>query len=248
LPDPEAPPGLTQDTLLGGRVRLLQPAQGYRAAIDPVLLAACVPARAHEAVLEGGLGAGAAALCLLARVQGASVTGVEIDPATARLAEANAAANAAALQVVQADLLAFRQGRFQHAMANPPFQEAGSGSSSPLPARRRADREAAPGTLAAWVAALSRRLAARGTLSLVLPAARLAEGAAALRAAGLGGITLLPLWPRAGEPARRILLRGLKSARSPDRVLPGLVLHQADGSYTQAANAVLRDGASLDMG
>jgi tRNA1(Val) A37 N6-methylase TrmN6 len=248
LPSPEAAPATTTDLLLGGRVRLTQPAQGYRAAIDPVLLAASVPAAANEAVLEGGLGAGAAALCLLARVPGASVTGVEIDPAMAGLAAANAAANEAALEVVNADLLGFRQGRFAHAMANPPFQEAGSGSASPLTARRRADREAAPGALGAWVAALARRLEARGTLTLVLPAARLSEAAAAMREAGLGAVTLLPLWPRADEPAKRMLLRGVKTARGPDRVLPGLVLHQASGAYTEATLAVLRHGAALDLG
>jgi tRNA1(Val) A37 N6-methylase TrmN6 len=44
----------TQDLLLGGRVRLEQPAEGLRAAIDAVLLAAAIPARAPEAVLELG--------------------------------------------------------------------------------------------------------------------------------------------------------------------------------------------------
>lgn len=248
MPSPEAAPATTTDLLLGGRVRLTQPAQGYRAAIDPVLLAASIPAAANETVLEGGLGAGAAALCLLARVPGARLTGVEIDPVMARLAATNAAANQAALEVVTGDLLGFRQGRFDHAMANPPFQEAGSGSKTPLPARRRADREAAPGALAAWVAALSRRVAARGTLTLVLPAARLSEATAAMREAGLGAVTLLPVWPRAGEPAKRMLLQGVKTARGPDRVLPGLVLHQPDGAYTQAAMAVLRDGAALRLG
>lgn len=248
MPRAEADGATTTDLLLGGRVRLTQPAQGYRAAIDPVLLAACVPARPGQAVLEGGLGAGAAALCLLARVPGARVTGVEIDPAMAGLAAANAAANQAALEVVTADLLGFRQGRFDHAMANPPFQEAGSGSESPLAARRRADREAAPGALSAWVAALSRRLAARGTLTLVLPAARLSEATAAMREAGLGAVTLLPVWPRADQPAKRMLLRGVKTSRGPDRVLPGLVLHQPDGAYTETALAVLRDGAALDLG
>jgi tRNA1(Val) A37 N6-methylase TrmN6 len=239
---------VTEGTLLGGRVRFAQPAQGYRAAIDPVLLAAFVPARPGEHVLEGGLGAGAAALCLLARVPQARVTGIEIDPALAAIAAGNAAANQAALTVETADLLAYRQGRFDHALANPPYQPAGSGSASPLTARRRADREAAADTLAAWLDALSRRLASRGTLTLVLPAARLSDAARALREAGLGAIALLPLWPRAGEPAKRLLLQGRKSARGGDRLLPGLVLHQANGTFTPAAEAVLRDGAPLGLG
>lgn len=239
---------LSQDTLLGGRVAFAQPMQGYRAAIDPVLLAASVPARPGQHVLEGGLGAGAAALCLLARVPGACVTGVEIDPALAAIAAGNAAANRAALTIETADLLTFRQGRFDHAMANPPYQRAGSGSASLTPMQRRADRECAPDALPGWIGALSRRLAPRGTLTLVLPAARLSDAARAMRDAGLGAIALLPLWPRAGEPANRILLQGRKSARGGDLLLPGLVLHQATGDFTPEAEAVLRHGAPLGLG
>lgn len=239
---------LSQDTLLGGRVRFAQPATGYRAAIDPVLLAAGVPARSGEHVLEGGLGAGAAALCLLARVPGAQVTGIEIDRALAAIAAGNAAVNGAALTVETADLLEFRQGRFDHAMANPPYQRAGSGSASPAATKRRANRERAPDALAAWIGALSRRLASRGSLTLVLPAARLSDAARAMRDAGLGAIALVPLWPRAGEPAKRMLLQGRKSARGGDRLLPGLVLHQANGAFTPEAEAVLRDGAALGLG
>ncbi len=239
---------VTEGTLLGGRVRFAQPVQGYRVAIDPVLLAAAVPAAPGQHVLEGGLGAGAAALCLLARVPGACVTGIEIDPTLAAIAARNAAANEAALTVETADLLRFRQGRFDHAMANPPYQRSDSGSASPVPSRRRADREATPDALAAWVGALSRRLTPRGTLTLVLPAARLSDAAQAMRAAGLGAIVLLPLWPHAGEAANRVLLQGRKAARGPDRVLPGLVLHQADGRFTPDAQAVLRDGAPLGLG
>lgn len=232
----------TEDRLLGGRIAFRQPARGYRAAIDPVLLAAFVPARAGQHVLEGGLGAGAAALCLLARVAGARVTGIELDPGLAALARHNAAANGAAerLAVIESDVTAFRAGRFDHAMANPPFQAHGSGSASPQPARRRADREAGPGALAAWVAALGRRLAARGSLSLVLPAGRVSAGVAALAGAGFGAISLLPVAPRAGEPAVRVLLRGLRGARGPDRLLAPLVLHAADGGFTAEADSVLR--------
>jgi tRNA1(Val) A37 N6-methylase TrmN6 len=67
----------------------------------------------------------------------------------------------------------------------------------------------------------------------------------ALRAAGCGSQRLLPLWPHAGEPAKRVLLLARKGGRGPGVVLPGLVLHNADGGYTPAADAVLRGGAGL---
>jgi len=238
---------LTADRLLGGRVRFSQPATGYRAAIDPVLLAAAVPARDGQSVLEGGTGAGAAALCLLARLPGIRLTGIETDAALAALARANAAANGmdARLQVIKADLPGFRDGRFDHAMANPPFQPHGSGSESPVAGRRRADRESGPGMLAAWTESLARRLAPRGSLTLVLPAARLSECLAACRDAGLGAIGVLPVAPRMGQAAGRILVQGRKSARGPDRLLAPLVLHAPDGRFTPEAERVLREGAAL---
>lgn len=239
----------TADHLLGGRVQFRQPARGYRAAIDPVLLAASVPARDGESVLEGGTGAGAAALCLLARLGGISLRGIEIDPALAALARANATTNAMAdrMEVIEADLLGCRAGRFDHAMANPPFQPHGSGSESPDASRRRADREPAPGMLAGWIDALARHLAPRGSLTLVLPAARLSECMAACRAAGLGAIGVLPVSPRPGQAAGRILVQGRKAARGPDRLLAPLVLHQPDGRFTPEADAVLRGGAALTI-
>lgn len=238
---PESDP-FTQDHLLGGRVRLAQPRAGFRAAIDPVLLAAFVPARAGETVLEGGCGSGAAFLCLAARVPGLRIEAIEQDPALAGLARANAAANGVEARVHAAELRAAPAlPRCQHAFANPPYWTAGT--ASPRDAHRQAAHEAAP--LAAWVAALARPLMRLGTLSLVLPAARHAEAASLLRAAGFGAVALLPLWPRAGVAAKRVLIRARRGGRGPDAVLPGLVLHDALGGYTPAAEAVLREAAPL---
>ena len=77
----------SDDMLFGGRVKLRQPVDGYRVAIDPVLLAAAVPARDEDPVLDIGCGTGAASLCLAARVQGCKVVGLERDHALAQLAQ-----------------------------------------------------------------------------------------------------------------------------------------------------------------
>ncbi len=120
-----APEDLTRDAFLDGRIRLWQPRTGYRAATDPVFLAAFVPARPGERVLELGCGAGAAALCLARRVPDLDLHGVEIQPAYAELARHNATENGLALTVHEGDLShpphALRRLVFDHVLANPPY-------------------------------------------------------------------------------------------------------------------------------
>jgi tRNA1(Val) A37 N6-methylase TrmN6 len=247
----EAPPGLgplTEDCLLGGRVRIAQPADGYRAAIDPVLLAAFVPARSGERVLDLGAGAGAASLCLAARVPGVRVEGIERDAATMDLARANAARNAFAPPptFVLGDVAALADGferAFDHVMANPPFLEAAA-ATAPRDGRRAAAHVEGEADLEGWIAAMARAARHRGTISLVHRADRLDAVLAALRRHA-GGIVVLPLWPKAGRPAKRVLVRGVKGSRASLVLAPGLVLHAEDGAYTAAADAVLRDAQAL---
>ncbi len=112
-------------------------------------------------------------------------------------------------------------------------------------AGRRLAKQAPAGLLERWATALAAGLPRGGTLSLILPAATLGQGVAALRAAGCGQITLLPLWPRAGAAARLLILRGIRHGGGDCCMLPGLVLHAPDGSFTAAAEAILRHGQPL---
>ena len=235
----------TAGTLLGGKVSYVQPAAGYRTGLEPVLLAAAIPALPGERVLEAGLGAGAGLLCLGARVPGVSAAGVELDPATADLARANLAANGFADWVVTtADITALQMpGRFDHAYANPPWHDA-AGTPSPNAGRLLAKQAQGAG-LEAWAAALARMLRTGGSLTLILPAAATSRGQAALLAAGCGSLTLVPLWPKPTQPARLVILQAIRNHHGPDRVLPGLVLHQDDGSFTASADDILRHGCGL---
>lgn len=238
----------TQDALLGGRVVLRQPAAGYRAAIDPILLAAAVPARPGEHVLELGCGAGAAALALAARLPEIRVTGLERDADLARLCRANIAANdmAGRVAVLAGDLLdpppQIASGSFDHVMANPPYLEPARADLSPDPGRRAANAEGAA-ALADWVAAALAAVRRKGWITLIHRADRL-DALIAAFAGRAGGITILPLWPKPEAPAKRVILRARKGVRSPTTLLPGLVLHEGEG-YTAAAEAVLRDAAAL---
>ena len=243
---------LTCDLFLGGGLRIWQPEQGYRAGIDPVLLAASAPAEPGQSVLELGCGAGVASLCLGARVAGLDLTGVELQPDYAALARRNAAANRIALQVVTADLTdlprELRVRSFDHVIANPPYFRRDRGSGAGDAGRETALGEATP--LSSWIDIAARRLAPGGRLTLIQRAERLPELFAALDRR-LGSAELLPLSPRDGRPAKLVLLRARKGGRAAFRLHPPLVLHEgarhfrdAD-TYEASVAAVLRQGAAL---
>ncbi len=237
----------TSDRLLGGRLTIRQPARGYRVAIDPVLLAAAVP-QAGRTVFEAGTGVGTAALCLATRVAGLRIVGLEIDAATAELARANVAQNGfeGAITIALGDILAppadLRELSFELVMSNPPYHPA---AAPPSPDERKALATREGTSAADWLQACLRRLQTGGRLVLIQRADRLPELLAGL-AGRAGDIEIVPLWPKAGRTAKRVIVRCRKGARGAAKLLPGLVLHDGDGKYSAAAQAILRDGADLD--
>jgi tRNA1Val (adenine37-N6)-methyltransferase len=238
-------PIITRGYLLAGRVAYAQPSTGFRSGIEPVLLAATVPARSGDTVLEAGSGAGATLLCLTARVPGVETTGIDINKRLTALARQNAQANGwPTMRFIVGDVAnAPSIGAFDHACANPPYHPA-DGTRSP-DVERDAAKRGSEGLLAVWVGTLSRHLRPRGTLTLILPAATLPRAVAAFAEGGCTPTALVPLWPRAGRPAKLILLQGVKHGQSSFKVRSGLVLHTADGGYTPEAEAVLRNGLAL---
>ena len=235
----------SEGTLLGGRIAYRQKRQGYRTGIEPVLLAACVPARAGERVVEAGTGAGPGLLALNARVRGLDGLGVESDPDMADIATANFLLNDAGNLKLHCQPLEnwTPEGPYDHAFANPPWHP--DSGTAPLDPGRRAAKLANDSILPVWIRALAAPLRRRGTLSLVLPAASFSQAVAALAACHCRQVALLPLWPHAGEAAKLIILQAIRDGRGASRILPGLVLHESDGSYTQQTNAILRDAAAL---
>lgn len=243
---------LTRDAFLDGKVMICQPQHGYRAATDPVFLAASIPARAGQSVLELGCGVGVAALCLNARVAGLRLTGVELQPDYAALARQNAAENGAEMQVVTADLTRLpadlRAQSFDHVIANPPYYAA-HGPAAQDAGRDRALREATP--LADWVDVALRRCRDGGHVTLIHLTERLPDLLAALQ--GRASAVVLPLAARTQRPARRVIVQARKGGRAPFTLLAPLVIHQGDshpgdGEYfTDQVRAIMRDLGALDL-
>ncbi len=244
------------DAFLGGRIEIVQPRTGHRAGSDAVFLAAAVPAKAGEHVLDVGSGVGVAGLCLLARVPRLEVTAVEIDEALCALAAANAERNgmSARYRVVNADITGsaksqreaglLREG-YDHIIANPPFYAAGKVRAAPDEARARA-HVMGQDALGAWVHAAARYAAPKGRLTLIHRPEALRELLGLLEGR-FGEVTVFPLFAKPGEPATRIIVQGRKGSRAEIRLLPGLRLHASDGSYTEEAEAVLRGGSPLSL-
>lgn len=233
--------------VLDKRVRLLQTAQGFRTSLDSVFLAAACKARSGDYILDLGCGVGSAGLCVLWRVPGTRLTGVEIQPESHALAQENAVLNGMGERCgfMQADIRDFRGKGFDHAICNPPYLEAGTHTASPSESLALARGHQDPDTtLQDWVDAAHKALKSGGGFTMIHRADYTDK---IVRALGprFGAVEIIPLWPRAGEAARRVIIRAVKGRKSACILHPGIVLHEAEGEYTAAADAVLKAGEAF---
>lgn len=237
--------------LLGGSVRLLQPKHGYRAATDPVLLAAAVDASEGDLVLDLGCGAGAATMCLGRRIEGLDLHGLELQATYAELARRNGVLNEIPVTLHLGDLRAMPDAlkalNFDTVMMNPPWH-ATDAIGSPEAGRDIANRLRME--LTVWISAALSRVRPRGSVILIqrmewlpLILSSLVERA--------GDIAVLPLAAREGRPAKRVIVKARKGTNGPFHLAPPLVIHQGDTHpgdkehYSDIVRGVLRDGAAL---
>ncbi len=233
----------TDDPLLDGRVIVRQPARGYRAAIDPVLLAAAARAESGMRVLDAGCGTGAAMFCLASRVPGLSLAGVEVQPLLAGFArdgvilnklEGQARVFEGSITEPPPDFLA----SFDVVITNPPYGAGGTPPPDPSLATAHMEGEV---DLVQWLAVCMALAKPKGRVVVIHRAERLSEILAILRTS-CGDIRVRPIHPKVNEPARRVIVDAGKERKTRDTILPGFVLHETDGSFTAAANAILRGG------
>lgn len=244
---------LTRDAFLGGRLTVTQPARGFRAGLDSVLLGAAVM-EVSQTLLDLGAGAGTAALVALADIPSLTATFVEADPAMLALAGLNIAANGMSdrAKLIGVDLTApgriraaagLPSDHFTTVIANPPFFDPARGS-APSPARADA-RHMDEATLDSWVRTAATHAAPNGEVIFIHIAEALPPLLAAF-AQRFGAVTVLPLLPRDGQPATRVLVRGIKGSRAPFRLLAARALHEADGrAFRPEFDAIFRGTARL---
>ncbi len=232
------------DQLLNGKITLKQPEKGYRVSIDAFFLGTTIKATPNQTILDVGTGVGSALLCTAYRHPTCHFTGLEIQPELVNLAQENMQLNSLSdrakilLGSIQAPPPEINNNSYDHVMSNPPFMAAGHSSPSPETSKALSTHETEVG-LREWVEFCIKRTTPKGTVTFIHRADRLDE-LLSLMHQNLGAITVFPLWPKLGQPAKRIIVQGRKGIKTRMSLHPGLVLHQDDGSYTATADAVLR--------
>ncbi len=266
--------------LLNKRIALRQPEQGFRPGLDSVMLAAACPAEGGQSVLDLGCGVGSAGLCVLARVPGVTLTGIDIQEDHIALARENAALNdmeeraefisSCITELCDMDTLppylnyvksnrggrsntapktgakkqVSEKHRFDHIICNPPYLEAGNHLRSPDEQKATANGHEGDTSLEDWLRAAFENLRSGGTLSMIHRANMVDKIIQGL-GKSYGAIEIIPLWPKAGVPAKRVIIRAIKDRKSPSIINPGIVLHEENGDYTPEAEEILRGAAAI---
>lgn len=231
--------------VLGKQLRLLQPPEGFRTSIDAVLLAAACPAKEGESILDLGCGIGTAGLCVLTRIPGVNLTGIDIQGNHIDLAIQNAAANHLSDQCTFniSDIRDYTSDRFNHVICNPPYLESGAHLRSPSQEKATA-KGLEDAALQDWLNCGHRNLKSGGSLTIIHRADHTDKIIHAL-GRRFGALQIIPLWPKAGQTAKRVIIRAIKDRKSPATLHAGLTLHQNNGEYTKEAENVLRNAEAL---
>ena len=236
----------TDDAILGGRLKLLQPKSGHRAGHDAILLAAAAPK--SSLALDLGAGVGTAGLALLARKAAAMVTMIEVDAALSELSSRNAERNGLAnsVRILRGDItedLPLQMDAYDLAIMNPPFNDGLAFQASPSLSRAKA-HVAGPATAERWIVRASRHLKAGGCLTIVhrpdatLPILKSMDGR-------FGAIEILPVFSKPESAAIRLIVRAIKGRKTPTQMLPGITLNDNENKPSAVAERILRDGASI---
>ena len=235
-------------SVLNGRVKLFQPEKGFRTSIDSVMLAAACPARKGDNILDMGCGVGSVGLCVFSRVRDIILTGIDVQNLSIELAIKNAKANDVNAKFILSDVREYKVDnvdRYDHIVCNPPYMELGKHLVSPN-AHKALSNGHIDGDIEIkdWVSAALRLLKSGGCFTMIHRADTVDR---IIKAMGesFGAIEIIPLWPKVGFDAKRVIVRAIKDRKTPMKLHYGIVLHEACGKYTSKADEILRDCRGL---
>jgi len=253
----DVPDGHSLDAFHRGRFVLVQPKRGHRAGMDALVLAAALPSDFSGRVADLGAGAGAAGLAVLSRCPAATAVLVEnapemLDCAQLTLAHPTNTDVANRAELLAADVTLSGKARaeagladnsFDFVIMNPPFNDPGD-RESPDPLRRRA-HVMGEGLIEAWVRSAAAITKPRGRLAAITRPESLADLLTALEGR-FGKAELLPIHPRPGKAAIRVVVRATLGSRAALRIMPPLILHdEASNRFSARADAICNGLISL---
>lgn len=234
-------------TVLNKQLRLKQAENGFRTSLDSVMLGAACPIQAGQSLLDMGCGVGSAGLCVLYRVRDINLTGVEIQASHCDIASENAKVNGFSNQAgfINADIRDYKFERgYHHVVCNPPYLETGAHLRSPHDAKATAMGHDGDIATRDWVVNAARLLKPEGSLTIIHEAGKTHSIIQAMKGR-FGAIEIIPLWPKSGKKAKRVIIRAIKGRKSPTTLHSGLILHESEGGYTLEADKILRNGEGL---
>lgn len=227
---------LSCDFIFNGGIRLIQPKIGYRVAIDPFILAGFVKVKSGMRVLDVGCGVGTISLLLKYEDPTLDILGIDVDPDFCDIFKQNAKLNKMQIGVINGDIAKIQLDLFDCVVTNPPFYDASAARISKV--KQQANFETI--TLRSWILGCLKQLKNGGIFALIHVASRVDEIICIL-ARRVGNINIIPIFTRAGVPAKRVVITGIKGSRSEICITPGITVHNVDGSYTEEVKKMLFD-------
>ncbi|MDR0677667.1 MAG: methyltransferase [Holosporaceae bacterium] len=225
----------SEDTILNGRIKLLQPKNGYRVAVDPIILAYFVDSFPEQKVLDVGCGAGTVSLILKMREKLTKITAIDLDEKMCHICRQNSQKNLLNIDVINVDIKHFSEKSFDQVVTNPPFFEEQFFRTSAL--QRLAKFETI--SISEWIKSCFQALKPRGVFTMIHRAVRIGDILYALKLVKAGGTVIVPIYSKENQEAKRIVVRSIKGSKAEPKILPGLLIHKTDGTYSDMMQKIL---------